>query len=67
MDERVDAGGAGGDVSEAGVTIDTASGGKRRYQAPRLTAYGDVRSLTLGGSPGPLDSGDSGTKAPFGG
>jgi hypothetical protein len=29
----------------------------QRYDAPRLTAYGDLRTLTLGGSPGITDSG----------
>lgn len=32
-------------------------GGARPYQAPVLTRYGDVRGLTLGGSPGNQDSG----------
>jgi len=31
---------------------------KRVYQKPRLICYGDVRDVTLGGSPG---GGDSGT------
>lgn len=29
------------------------------YQAPRLLALGDVRDLTLGGSPGTGDSGNA--------
>jgi hypothetical protein len=32
------------------------------YQAPQLTALGDVRDLTLGGSPGTGDSGSAGTQ-----
>jgi len=31
---------------------------KKAYQKPRLICYGDVRDVTLGGSPG---GGDSGT------
>lgn len=31
---------------------------KRPYRSPRLETLGDVRSLTLGGSPGVGDSGD---------
>jgi hypothetical protein len=30
------------------------------YQTPKLTALGDVRDLTLGGSPGTGDSGNPG-------
>lgn len=30
---------------------------RRAYQPPALTRYGDVRGLTLGGSPGTGDSG----------
>lgn len=33
-------------------------GGRRPYAPPRLEALGDLRSLTLGGSPGLGDSGD---------
>lgn len=32
------------------------------YQAPQLTALGDVRDLTLGGSPGTGDSGNAGVQ-----
>ena len=31
---------------------------RRPYRAPRLEVLGDVRDLTLGGSPGVGDSGD---------
>lgn len=31
-----------------------------RYEAPNLTVLGDVRDLTLGGSPGDTESGMSG-------
>lgn len=33
--------------------------GARPYVTPRLVAYGDLRTLTLGGSPGMGDSGGS--------
>jgi len=33
-------------------------GGRRPYAPPRLEALGDLRTLTLGGSPGLGDSGD---------
>jgi hypothetical protein len=39
--------------------------GKKPYATPRLEDYGDLRDLTLGGSPlGSGDSGDSGSKYP---
>ncbi len=31
--------------------------GKKSYSPPRLESYGDLRTLTLGGSPGIGDSG----------
>ena len=34
-------------------------GGKKPYTRPSLVCYGDVRNLTLGGSPGPADSGQN--------
>jgi hypothetical protein len=36
------------------------------YVAPDLRDLGDVRDLTLGGSPGNLDSGNSGVEQPPG-
>ena len=36
---------------------------RRNYCAPVLTAFGDLRTLTLGGSAGIGDSGDSSMKA----
>jgi hypothetical protein len=33
--------------------------GREVYEAPRLLALGDVRDLTLGGSPGTGDSGNA--------
>lgn len=35
------------------------------YGAPRLTAYGDLRCVTLGGSPGVLDSGSPSIRDPL--
>jgi hypothetical protein len=35
------------------------------YDRPRLTAYGDLRGLTLGSSPGAGDSGSPGTRLPL--
>jgi hypothetical protein len=38
---------------------------RKPYSAPKLEDYGDLRDLTLGGSPlGSGDSGDAGTKWP---
>jgi len=39
-----------------GRQLDPASG-RRSYQRPTLTRYGDMRTMTLGGSPGEFDSG----------
>ncbi|MBI2396987.1 MAG: lasso RiPP family leader peptide-containing protein [Xanthomonadales bacterium] len=36
------------------------------YSAPRLVELGELRDLTLGGSPGGGDSGATGTQNPFG-
>ena len=36
----------------------------RPYYKPKLTTYGEMRDVTLGGSPGLTDSGDSGVKQP---
>ena len=38
------------------------TGFKKTYVSPQLTTLGNLRSLTLGGSVGALDSGDTGTK-----
>ena len=35
---------------------------KKRYAAPKLESYGDIRDLTLGGSPGNEESGTPRTK-----
>jgi hypothetical protein len=38
---------------------------RKPYSTPKLEDYGDLRDLTLGGSPlGSGDSGDAGTKWP---
>lgn len=34
---------------------------RRRWERPRLTAYGDLRELTMGGTPGSGESGGGGT------
>lgn len=39
------------------VPADCAS--RRPYSTPRLTVFGDLRGITLGGSPGISDSGGS--------
>lgn len=38
--------------------------GRKPYLKPFLTPLGDLRSLTLGGSPGIGDSGSAGTRKP---
>ncbi len=44
------------------------SGGRRRrYAKPRLEHFGDVRGLTMGGSPGMNDSGAPLLQDPLGG
>ena len=42
--------------------------GKQRkaYRRPQLTQLGDLRNLTLGGSPGPGESGHTGRKVKLG-
>jgi len=49
---KPDARGAGGRPAPTAVSRRP----RRRYRAPRLELFGDVRSLTLGGSPGNGDS-----------
>ena len=57
-------------MSEPSLTAD--AGSRRPYESPRLVELGDLRSLTLGGSPGAGDSGFGpkkplvvGSEAPF--
>ncbi len=38
---------------------------KRTYSPPHLVKYGDLRGLTLGGSPGIGDSGSPTSQKPF--
>lgn len=47
----------------------TGTGRQKRkpYSAPKLELYGDIRSLTLGGSPGVGDSGNQLNYQPPGG
>lgn len=40
---------------------------RKPYHKPRLIEMGDLRTLTLGGSPGAGDSGSTGTRFPPGG
>ena len=47
-------------------TTDIPSGKRRRpYSSPRLETYGDIRTLTTGGSPGIGDSGSATTRRPL--
>jgi hypothetical protein len=39
---------------------------RRPYRSPRLERLGDLRNLTLGGSPGMGDSANSAIEAPLG-
>lgn len=41
--------------------VQTATRTRRQYRPPALTCYGEIRSLTLGPSPGTLESGNPGT------
>jgi hypothetical protein len=38
---------------------------RRPYVSPRLETYGDIRTLTTGGSPGVGDSGSTTTRRPL--
>jgi len=44
------------------VASDSKSNERKVYQIPVLTMFGDVRQLTLGGSPGTGDSGSPNTQ-----
>lgn len=37
---------------------------KRPYSTPRLACYGDVRTMTMAGSPGSGDTNDIGSQLP---
>jgi len=43
---------------------ESAGGNRKTYRRPRLTVYGDLRTLTLGGSLGVGDSGNAFTEQP---
>lgn len=45
--------------SEAARTAEMRRLARRTYSSPRLEPFGDIRGLTLGGSPGIGDSGGS--------
>lgn len=52
---------------EPAVGRDATSPPRRPYRQPRLDCLGDVRDLTLGGTPGTGDSPDpANTQSPFG-
>jgi len=38
---------------------------KKDYKKPQLTALGDIRDVTMGGSPGTGDSGNAFVERPF--
>lgn len=38
---------------------------KKKYEKPELKPLGDIRDVTMGGSPGIGDSGNAGTEKPF--
>ncbi|MEM9302698.1 MAG: lasso RiPP family leader peptide-containing protein [Pseudomonadota bacterium] len=40
---------------------------RRPYEAPVVEDLGDVRDVTMGGSPGTTDSGNQFVECPFGG
>lgn len=39
---------------------------RKQYQKPQLEELGDLRTLTMGGSPGVMDSGSKETRKPPG-
>jgi hypothetical protein len=43
---------------------DSTGGAKLPYSIPRITCWGDLRTLTLGGSPGQFDSANPNFTAP---
>ena len=43
----------------------TACGDKKIYEKPKLTPLGDIRDVTMGGSPGFGDSGAAAPERPF--
>ena len=57
----------GGREGASALTDSRSPGRRRRYREPRLEDYGDVRSLTLGGSPGANDSGVGDPRDPLAG
>jgi len=53
-------------TSRNNKTIRRTSKPRKFYRKPYLQELGDLRSLTLGGSPGAGDSGSAGTEFPQG-
>lgn len=41
---------------QEGISLETGGHPRRVYRSPRLQCFGDIRTLTLGGSPGFSDS-----------
>jgi len=56
---------APGQTHQAGQSV-APSKTKKPYQKPSLHACGDVRDVTMGGSPGVGDSGNGALEKPFG-
>ena len=44
----------------------TSTNGRKQYSAPQLQILGDLRTTTLGGTPGNADSGGQSSFDPFG-
>jgi hypothetical protein len=53
------------DQQETAATETSSGKRRRRYSSPRLETYGDIRTLTTGGSPGVGDSGNAQTRRPL--
>ena len=50
--------------NQASEDSSSASGGRRPYEPPPVRKLGDIRGLTLGGTPGGLDSGGTQPRFP---
>lgn len=47
------------------LSLDNKKQAKKKYVKPELSSLGDIRDVTMGGSPGTGDSGNAGTQLPF--
>ena len=56
-----------GDAREPALATDSCTRARMHYTTPQLTALGDLRDLTLGGSVGRADSGAPTRQARVGG